>query len=81
MVTESQCLVFKRTQLLDELVDTACRLFFFLDHRDCDRFLMFVVESLRVVWVVVLCIGSCVVGRLLWLCCEVSSFKKRREGG
>ena len=74
MVTESQCRVFKVALLLDQLVDTvvACqRACVFLDRRDCDRFLMCVVQSLRVVWVVVLCIESCVVGRFgLVLCCE-----------
>ena len=65
----------KLTQLLDELVDpaVACqRACDFLDHRDCDRFLMFPVESLRVVWVVVLCVEWSVVGPRYWpwLCCE-----------
>ena len=55
----------KPAQLLDELMDPVVasqRECVFLDHCDCDRFLMFVVDSLRVHWVVVLCVGSCVVG-------------------
>ena len=64
IVIKSQCLF---SRILSSLVSERV----FLHHRDCDRFLMFAVESLRVVWIVVLCVGSCVVGRCwLSLCCE-----------
>ena len=46
---------FKPTQLLDELVDPVVarqRASVVLDHRDCDRFLSFAVEFVRVFLVV-----------------------------
>ena len=68
--------VVKLAQLLDELVDPvlACqRTCVFLDHRDFDRFLMFVVASLRCVDRNWLCL-RCEADGYSMYCSECSSF-------
>ena len=67
--------VFEPVQLLDEFLDPVIasqRSCVLLGHRDCDRVVFFAVDSLRVVWVVVLCAGSSVVRSRcwMWLCRE-----------
>ena len=62
--------LFNLVRLFDEIVDPVIafqRACFLLVHPDCEGVVVFVVESLRVVWVVVLCVGSSVVGSRCWL--------------
>ena len=70
IVTKSQWLSLNsfNTRISSWILSFACqRTCVLLRHRDCDRVLVFAVESLLVVWFVVLSVGSSVVGLPCWL--------------
>ena len=72
--------VFELVQLLDEPMDPVVagqRARVFLDHRECDRVMVFVVESLCVGWVAVVCVGPNVVCSRRWFLFHSAALGKR----